>query len=146
MTKDEMMTMVSLMESAYPGKEFLTNKTAFDCWYEEFQSEDYDDVRTAFKNHMRTGKFLPCIADITAQLDKIKHDRNQTNSVIESFYDNASNSYPGRGNDETKDLFFRLAYSCEGKDPTKVAQYMARVISENPTDKPLIEFMRENFR
>lgn len=143
MTRDEFKTIVRKVDSTYPGKQFLTSKEAFDVWYDELKDFDYADVEYAFNEHIKTIEFLPCVANIFFHLRKLQEARAHEKSIIDAFYTNSSNNYPGRGNDETRALFFKKCY--ETNDPVATAQYMAMVITKNPGEKPLLEFIRETF-
>lgn len=143
MTRDEFKTIVRKVDSTYPGKQFLTSKEAFDVWYDELKDFEYADVEYAFNEHIKTIEFLPCVANIFFHLRKLQETRAHEKSIIDAFYTNSSNNYPGRGNDETRALFFKKCY--ETSDPVATAQYMAMVITKNPGEKPLLEFIRETF-
>lgn len=143
MTKAEFKILRDRVAEAYPGKEFLTTKNALETWYNEFKEYDFKDVEYAFNEHIKSVEFLPCVANIYLHLRKLQEKRKYDESVIDAFYTNASNNYPGRGDVKTRELFFQKCY--ETKDPIAAARYMAMVITKNPGEKPLYEFMKETF-
>lgn len=143
MTKAEFKILRDRVAEAYPGREFLTTKAALDVWYDELKDFDFADVEYAFDEHIKSVEFLPCVANIYSHLRKLQEKRKHDESVIDAFYTNASNNYPGRGDEKTRELFFQKCY--ETNDPIVTARYMAMVITKNPGEKPLYEFMKETF-
>jgi len=143
MLRDEFKLIVEKVDRAYPGRQFLTDKKSFDIWYDEFKEFDFKDVEYAFDEHIKTVEFLPCVANIYSHLRKLQEKRKHDESVIDAFYTNASNNYPGRGDEKTREFFFQKCY--ETNDPIVTARYMAMVITKNPGEKPLYEFMKEAF-
>lgn len=143
MTRDEFKKVLTMIETFYQNKAFITSKDAFNNWYDLFKDEEYEDMVEAVKGHAKSVEFLPNPANLNYQLRLLKERRRSLDIAIGNFYDLARNAYPGGGSAEAKKLFYEKAMGCE--NPIEAARYMQIKICKEISDKPLEEYIREVF-
>lgn len=72
MTRQEFSQLAAAIRTYYPHSNVLPNKAAMELWYAELKDMDYVVVTEVVREHARTVKWAPTIAEIIAGQDAAK--------------------------------------------------------------------------
>lgn len=68
MTREETIKILAILRQAYPQSQTVDAKAQVALWADQFAQYSAEDVYTAVKKYISTGRFMPTVADIKSKL------------------------------------------------------------------------------
>lgn len=98
MTVDQFKSFMQCIMEMYPGRYENIGELAMEIWYESLQNLEYDIVKGALINHVKTSKYPPTVADIKEYCDRVEQKKEGLTEALRLVYQMIGSYYPAKGN------------------------------------------------
>lgn len=81
MEREQIKTLLQILDTAYPTNKLEKNKATIDLWELMFKEYKADVVFTATKHYITSHKFFPAIAELRAEVEKFRVMSNEPKAI-----------------------------------------------------------------